>query len=192
MDKLDPKTTALIVIDLQKPIVAMALAPHAGPDVVKRSSDIARALRAGGGVVVHVRVKFHDLLDALQKPADEPSMARTMGSLPPDFFEFAADLSVEESDLQIVKRQWGAVYGTDLDLQLRRRGITTVIMCGVATNFGVESTARDLWERNYAMVFPEDAISSRSEELHRFPVQHVFPRLGRVVSTADVLSALSG
>ena len=80
MDKLDPKTTALVVIDLQKPIVAMALAPHSGPDVVKRSSDIARALRAGGGVVVQVRVKFHDLLDALQKPADEPSMARTMSA----------------------------------------------------------------------------------------------------------------
>jgi nicotinamidase-related amidase len=190
MDQLDPKTTALVVIDLQKPIVAMPLAPHSGPDVVKRTSDLARAVRAGGGMVAQVRVRFHDGKEALNQPSDEPSMSRSMASLPADFFEFAPDLSVEDADLQIVKKQWGAVYGTDLDLQLRRRGVTTVILCGVATNFGVESTARDLWELNYALVFAEDAISSRSEELHRFPIQHIFPRLGRVASTADVLTAL--
>jgi nicotinamidase-related amidase len=186
---LDPRTTALVVIDLQKPVVAMADQPHSGADVVKRSSDLARAVRAGGGVVAQVRVKFHDFKDAPQKLADEP-MARALSSLPDNWFEFADGLSVEPSDLQIVKRQWGAVYGTDLDLQLRRRGIDTVIMCGIATNFGVESTARDLWERNYAMVFPEDAMTSRSVELHRFPVQYIFPRLGRVRSTAEVLGAL--
>ena len=77
-----------------------------------------------------------------------------------------------------------------LDLQLRRRGVRTVILGGISTNFGVESTARDLWERNYALVFAEDAMASRTPEMHRFPVEHIFPRIGLVRSTDDVLGAL--
>jgi nicotinamidase-related amidase len=91
----------------------------------------------------------------------------------------------------ITKRQWGAFYGTELDLQLRRRGIRTIVIGGIATNFGVESTARDAFERGYEQVFAEDAMSSVSAEAHRFAVSVVFPRIGRVRSTDEILQALA-
>ena len=90
----------------------------------------------------------------------------------------------------MTKRQWGAFYGTDLDLQLRRRGVKTIVLCGIATNFGVESTARDAWERNYEIIFAEDAMSSMEAESHHFAITRIFPRLGRVRSTEQVLAEL--
>jgi nicotinamidase-related amidase len=91
----------------------------------------------------------------------------------------------------VVKRQWGAFYGTDLDLQLRRRGVQTIVLTGIATNFGVESTARDAWERSYALVFAEDAMSALSEAAHRFAVETIFPRLGRIRPTAEIFTAMA-
>ena len=96
----------------------------------------------------------------------------------------------EGKDLLITKRQWGAFYGTELDQLLRRRGVKTLVMAGIATNFGVESTARAGFDRGYAMVFAEDAMTSMSAEMHGFSVQHVFPIMGRVRTAAEVAEAL--
>ena len=190
MDRLNPLSAALVVIDLQKGIASRQVEPHASEKVIERCSVLAKKLRAGGGLVVQVRVDFaRDYADALRQPVDQ-SFVRPEGGLPPDWSEFAPGLDVASSDLMIFKKQWGAVYGTELDLQLRRRGITTVIIGGIATNFGVESTARDLWERGYAMVFAEDAMATHSEAMHRFPVEFIFPRLGRVRSTDEILAAI--
>lgn len=185
---LEPRTTAFVVIDLQSAIVAMSGA-H-GPPAVKNCQAIADALRLAGGFVVWVRVGFApDFSDALTHAADQPA-ARPEGGLPPEWMEFDPSLTIDAADHQVTKHQWGAVYGTDLELQLRRRGVKTVIMGGISTNFGVESTARDLWELNYGLVFAEDAMASRTPEMHRFPVENIFPRMGLVRSTAEVLGAL--
>jgi nicotinamidase-related amidase len=90
----------------------------------------------------------------------------------------------------IFKRKWGAFYGTDLDLQLRRRGLKTIVLCGIATEFGVESTARDAYERGYEQVFAEDAMTGRSAESHANSITHIFPRMGRVRSTEEIVAAL--
>jgi nicotinamidase-related amidase len=110
--------------------------------------------------------------------------------IPKEYSELVPEVRQAPADIDIVKKQWGAFYGTQLDLQLRRRGIRTIVIGGIATNFGVESTARDAWERSYALVFVEDAMASFSEEWHRFSVDNIFPRLGRIRSTAEVLSAI--
>lgn len=73
---------------------------------------------------------------------------------------------------------------------LRRRGVRTIVLCGIATNFGVESTARDAWERNYEIVFVEDAMSGLDADAHAFAIAKIFPRLGRIRSTEIVLSSL--
>ena len=185
---LDPPTTAFVIIDLQSAIVAMS-GPY-GPPAVKNCQAIADALRLAGGYVIWVRVGFApDFSDALTHAADQPA-ARPEGGLPPEWMEFDPTLTIDAADHLVTKHQWGAVYGTDLELQLRRRGIRTVIMGGISTNFGVESTARDLWELNYGLVFAEDAMASRTPEMHRFPVENIFPRMGLVRSTAEVLGAL--
>jgi nicotinamidase-related amidase len=110
--------------------------------------------------------------------------------LPPNWADIVPELGPQPGDVVITKRQWGAFYGTDLELQLRRRGITTIVLGGIATNFGVESTARDAWERNYELILVEDAMTSLAPDAHALALKVVFPRLGRVRSTADVLAAL--
>lgn len=185
---LDARTTALIVIDLQKGIVARNAAPHTSSDVVARSARLAEGFRAAGAPVVLVHVVYaRDRSDALKQPVDAPNSTAV---LPPDWSDFVPELGPREGDVIITKRQWGAFYGTDLDLQLRRRGVHTIVLCGIATNFGVESTARDAWERSYEIIFAEDATSGLDADAHAFAIAKIFPRLGRIRSTDEVLSSL--
>ena len=90
------------------------------------------------------------------------------------------------TDIRVTKHQWGAFHGTDLDDQLRRRGITTIVLGGVSTNFGVESTARQGWERGYAIVIAEDATASSTPEMHAFSIEKILPRISRVAKAADI------
>jgi nicotinamidase-related amidase len=115
---------------------------------------------------------------------------RGTAALPPDWSDLLPELGISPSDTVILKRQWGAFYGTDLDLQLRRRGLTTIILCGIATEFGVESTARDAYERGYELVFAEDAMTGRTAESHGNAITRIFPRLGRVRRTEEIAAAL--
>jgi len=188
MERLDPRTTALVLIDLQKGIASYAGGPHAAADVLARAGALAGRFRERGAPVVLVRVGWSaDGGDALRQPVDAPSPAR---ALPPDWMEYADELGAGARDIHIVKRQWGAFHGTELDLQLRRRGIATIVLGGIATNIGVESTARAAWEHGYAVVFAEDAMSATDADMHRFAVERIFPRLGRVRTTAAVLDML--
>jgi nicotinamidase-related amidase len=185
---LPPPTTALVVIDLQRGIVARQCGPHAAADVVARSARLADAFRGAGATVVLVNVAFAaDRRDMLTPPVDSPNPP---AQLPPDWSQLVPEIGPREGDLLITKHQWGAFYGTELDLQLRRRGVRTIVLCGIATNFGVESTARDGWERGYALVFAEDAMTGLAAEAHQFAIGTIFPRLGRVRSTETVLAAL--
>jgi nicotinamidase-related amidase len=180
--------TALVVIDLQKGIVGRELAPHSAQDVVARCATLADALRAAGGTVALVHVSFGaDRNDALTTPVDQ---SFSSASFPPGWDELVPEMTPKEGDLVVTKRQWGAFYGTDLEMRLRRRHIDTIVIGGIATNFGVESTARDAWEHGFAVIFAEDAMSSMEASAHEFAVKNIFPRLGRVRSTADVLGAL--
>ncbi|MGA2440219.1 MAG: hydrolase [Tepidisphaeraceae bacterium] len=188
---LDPKSTALVLIDLQQGIVGMPTAPHQAAVVVANAVRLAERFRALSATVVLVRVGFSpDGQDALGNPVDAPFTVRP-GQRPPNWSELVGELGPRSGDLVITKHQWGAFYGTELDLQLRRRGIRTIVIGGIATNFGVESTARDAWERNYALVLAEDATAAMSAEAHAFAISTIFPRLGRIRSTADILAALN-
>jgi nicotinamidase-related amidase len=110
--------------------------------------------------------------------------------MPPDWMEFVPELDRQPGDLAILKRQWGAFYGTDLDLQLRRRALTTIVLCGIATEFGVESTARDAYEHCYELIFAADAMTGMTAESHANSIERIFPRLGRVRSTDQIVAAL--
>ncbi|HEX3626251.1 MAG TPA: hydrolase [Verrucomicrobiae bacterium] len=191
MEKLDlsPAQTALVAIDLQNLVVSFSTQPHEAKKVVERTAQIASALRAKGGFIVWVRVAFSaDGKDRLQPACDQPwTPPREM---PANASELTSALSVQPSDHVITKRQWGAFYGTDLDLQLRRRKLTTIILTGIATNIGVESTARAAFESGYEQIFVEDAMAALSAAQHEHTVTHIFPRIGRVRSTADVIAAI--
>jgi nicotinamidase-related amidase len=181
---LDPKTTALVLIDLEHGIVAMNLAPYSSVEVVSRCAGLAKSFRQKGGTVVFVRVLIPEML---QLPVDTPLMR---GAPPPNATEFVPEAGVQPKDLIVKKRSWGAFYGTDLEQHLRRRGIRTIVIGGIATNFGVESTARAAFDQGYEVVFAEDAMSSVSAEVHEFPIKNVFPMMGRVRSVEQIVKAL--
>jgi len=186
--QLDPSKTALVLIDLQRGIIAFPAEPRATAEVIANAVRLADSFRAAGAAVVLVHVAIGpDGGDRLRAQVDEP---QPMRQLPTDFAEIVAELGPKEGDIVVTKRQWGAFYGTDLDLQLRRRGITTIVLGGIATNHGVESTARDGYERGYQLVLVEDAMSARSASDHAFAFDRIFPRIGRVCRTADVIAAL--
>jgi nicotinamidase-related amidase len=183
------ETTALVVIDLQKGIVGRPAEPHAAADVVANAARLANAMREKGGFVVLVNVSFGpNRSDALHPVSDDPGWGST--SLPPDWADIVTEMGPRPGDHLVTKKQWGAFYGTDLELQLRRRNIRTLILCGISTCFGVESTARDAYEHGFEQVFVEDAMASRSADEHAHTVTRIFPRIGRVRSTAEALAAL--
>ncbi|MGH7655222.1 MAG: hydrolase [Gemmatimonadaceae bacterium] len=186
--KLDPKSTALVLIDLQKGITSHTTAPYTGPEVIANGVRLAERFRAAGATIVLVRVNFAaDGSDRLQTPTDSQFPSAPPA---PDWADIVPELGPKAGDIVVTKRQWGAFYGTDLELHLRRRGIQTIVIGGISTNFGVESTARDAWERAYAMVFAEDAMAAMSADAHAFAVTNIFPRMGRVRSTGEILKSL--
>jgi len=182
---LDPKTTALVLIDLQNGITARQLAPHASQDVIRNSIRIADSLREKGGTIVFVHVLLNE---TLQLPVDSPT-PRPSTPPPPQASELVPEIKLQPGDHIVTKRQWGAFYGTNLEQHLRRRAIRTIILGGIATNFGVESTARAAFDRAFELVFAEDAMSSVSAEAHNFATKNIFPRMGRARSTEQILAA---
>jgi nicotinamidase-related amidase len=185
--QLDPQKTALVLIDLQNGILGMTPAPHSADKVVGNSVKLANAFRAKGAPVVYVRV---DLNDFLKLPVDQP---HNMGDkpLPPVASEIAPSAGFQPGDILVTKRHWGAFAGTDLEQQLKSRGIDTVVLTGISTDVGVESTARQGTGLGFAFVLVEDACSAQSAEHHRFAFENIFPRLTRVRTTDEVLAALA-
>ena len=188
MLELNTSRTALVVIDLQEGILPFAGGPHSAQDVVARSAKLAEKFREHNAPVIMVRVGWSkDFAEALKQPVD----AQAGGiALPENWWVYPQALGKKESDIEITKRQWGAFYGTDLELQLRRRGIDTIVLCGISTNIGVESTARNAWELGFNLVIAEDACSAASQEQHQGSMTNIFPRIGRVRSTEEILAVL--
>jgi nicotinamidase-related amidase len=188
MEKLDPRRTALVLIDLQKGILPFAGGPHSATDVLSKASSLVQRFHSLNAPVALVRVGWSaDGGDAPHQLVDRPMPSQ---GFPADWWEFPEALGVAESDIRIIKRQWGAFYGSELELQLRRRGVEHIVLGGIATNIGVESTARNAWELGFGLVLAEDAMSGASGEHHAFAVENIFPRLGRVRSTAQILDML--
>jgi nicotinamidase-related amidase len=185
--QLDPKKTALVLIDLQNGVVGMNPVPHTAAQVVENSRKLGEAFRVHGAPVVYVRVDHNDFM---KLPVDQP---HNMGDkpLPPVASEIAASAGFRPGDILITKRHWGAFAGTDLEQQLKSRGVDTVVLSGISTNAGVESTARQGTGLGFAFVLVEDACSSQNAEHHRFAFENIFPRLTRVRSTDEVLAALA-
>ncbi|HMF77263.1 MAG TPA: isochorismatase family protein [Bryobacteraceae bacterium] len=188
MISIDPKTTALVLIDLQHATVGMPLVPHSGTDVARRGARLATAFRGQKAPVVFVRAEISEFL---RLPVDAPIRHPNAPPPPPIASQLVPEADYQTGDLLVTKRSWGAFYSTELDQQLRRRGIRTIVLGGIATNFGVESTARAAFDRGYEVIFAEDAMTSISAEAHGFAVQNIFPRMGRVRKTEELLEALA-
>jgi nicotinamidase-related amidase len=185
---LDPATTALVLIDLQRGIAAGQTAPNASSDVITRAARLAGACRRRGALVVLVRVDPGPNGALFPRPqADQPRPPMT---ITPEWTELVPELGREPTDVVVTKHQPNAFYGTDLEVQLARRGIRTIILGGISTNVGVEATARAAHERGFEQVFVPDVMAAREADLHEHSVRRIFPTLGRVRSLDAVLAAL--
>jgi len=172
---------ALIVIDLQKGIVGLPTV-HPAEDIVDRSAQLAHAFRERGLPVVLVNVSG--------AAPGRTDVGPRKFSFPPDWTELVPELDAQPSDLLITKQRVGAFLGTSLDQLLRQRGVTQIFMTGVATSFGVESTARSAFDLGYNVVFVVDAMTDRDAEAHRYCTEKLFPRIGETTNTEEVLKTL--
>ncbi|WP_405832985.1 isochorismatase family protein [Streptomyces sp. NBC_00105] len=178
--------TALVLIDLQTGILGMPIARPA-PEILKKGIALAEAFRAHRLPVVLVKVAWSpDGGDLPTANVDRPGPA---AAPPPAFSEIPAELAAL-GDAVVTKRHWGAFTGTELDLQLRRRGIHRIVLAGISTSAGVESTARTAWELSYDLVFAEDATADTDPDSHAHTFGKIFPRIGKVSSTDEVIAAL--
>ncbi|MFJ6103497.1 isochorismatase family protein [Streptomyces sp. NPDC092359] len=169
MPALDPARTALVLVDLMERIVALPLAPRPGTDVLAAATRLADTFRAAGAPVVHIRVERPNADAAAQPPGSE---------LVPGLVHYGEPV--------VVKRTLGGFHATGLHELLTGLGATTLVLGGVATNLGVESTARAAADLGYGLVFAEDAMSALTADEHRASVDLDFPRLGTVAAVSAI------
>ncbi|MGO9167586.1 MAG: isochorismatase family protein [Candidatus Sulfotelmatobacter sp.] len=178
--KLDT-TAALVVIDLQKGIVGMPTVHPAG-EVIGRVARLARAFRERGLPVV--------LVNVAGRAPGRTDAGFPKFSFPPDWSELVPELEQHASNHLVTKQRWGAFLGTTLDDYLRQRGVTQIVLTGIATSIGVESTARSAYDLGYNVALVVDAMTDRDADAHRHSVEKIFPRLGETDTTANVLKLL--
>ena len=177
---LDPRT-ALVVIDLQKGLAAY---PTNQPlaDVAEKAAALAAAFRRHGQPVVLVNVT-----GVAPGRTEQPRAPR---SFPADFAEFLPVLDQQPADHVVSKRTWGAFMNTDLDAWLKGQGVTQVVIVGVATSVGVESTARQAYEHGYNVALAVDAMADMSAEAHAHSIAAIFPKLGETGTSQAVIGLL--
>ena len=178
---LDQKT-ALIVVDLQKGIVGFSTA-HPTADVVKNASTLAAAFRCHELPVVLVNV-------AGAAPG-RTEQARRSGAFPADWTEFVPELNRQPQDHVVTKRTWGAFMNTDLDVYLKGFGVTQVVIAGISTSSGVESTARQAYEHGFNVALAIDAMTDMNADTHTNSITRIFPKLGETGTTQDIVDLIN-
>src|SRR3984957_17153522 len=184
---LDP-ATALVLIDLQDGITALPTA-HPSGEIVKRCAQLADAFRVNDKLVIATKVAFaRDGGDVIKTRTAE---SRTDLKPVPDYGELRTEVGLSDRDIVVTKHGWSAFYGTELDLELRRQKITGIVLAGISTSIGVESTAREANERSYELTIVTDAITDTDEGAHLNSLRAIFPRIAELATTEEVLTALA-
>lgn len=179
---LDP-VTALIVVDLQKGIAAYPLV-HPLPGILQSTRELIDAFRESNLPVVLVNV-------AGRAPGRTEQGPRGSQTSTEGWTELLPELGRHSTDILVTKNSWGAFATTDLEAQLKEKGVTQVVVTGVATSVGVEATARQAYEQGFHVTFALDAMTDVRQEAHAYSIANVFPRLGETGSTQEILSLLA-
>jgi len=178
---LDPYT-ALIVIDLQKGLIGSPVSHPIGK-VVERARALADSFRARGQPVVLVNV-------AGGAPGRTEQARHYASPLPEGFTDFVPELDQQPDDIVVTKRTWGAFASTDLEAQLKARGVTQVVIAGVATGTGVEATARQAYEQGFNVTLALDAMTDTRPGAHDYSIRNVFPRLGETGTSQEIIDLM--
>ena len=173
--------TALIIVDLQKGIVGLP-AVHPIDGVIERARSLAGAFRECGLPVVLVNV-----VGGAPGRTEQP---RQTGSRPDGWTDLIPELNQQPGDIAVTKQTWGAFASTDLEAQLKARGVTQVVIVGVATGTGVEATARQAYEAGFNVTLAIDAMTDMRAEAHDYSIRNVFPRLGETGTGKEIIDLL--
>jgi nicotinamidase-related amidase len=174
--------TALIVVDLQKGIVSGDFIHPIG-GIVDRTRKLIDAFRANNLPIVLVNV-------AGRAPGRTEQGPRSSMLLAENWTDLLRELNRQPGDIVVTKRSWGAFATTDLEQQLHARGVTQVVVTGVATSVGVEATARQAYEQGFNVTLAIDAMTDLRQEAHQYSVSNVFPRLGETGSTKEIVALI--
>lgn len=189
LKNLDLARTALVVIDLQKGIMGTGeLKPYSAAEVLEKNNQLAESFKNTAGWITLVNVD-----PTTMQLLNKESSGKAYANIPVEFSEYVmpiAEDEIAENVIKVTKHNPGAFFGTDLDLQLRRRGIDTIILTGVATANGVYATALDAYQHGYKVIVVEDACADRDGELHQIFFDKLFVKLGEIASTKEILSAI--
>jgi len=180
---LDP-STALIVIDLQKGIIHGDFIHPIG-EIIDRTRALIDVFRQKNLPVVLVNVTARPPGRTEQGPRSNISFSEGWADLLPQ-------LDPQSSDIVVTKRGWGAFATTDLEAQLKARGVTQVVVTGVVTSGGVEVTACQAYEQGFNVTFAIDAMTDLQEETHEYSVRRVFPRVGETGAAQEIISLMEG
>lgn len=185
---LDP-ATALIVVDLQGGVIGIpiTLEPSAA-SVVERSVELLDAFRGHGLPVVLVNVDARAPGRTERSAAGGSGMAAAPAGGGADL---VPELKAQPSDLRVTKKTWGAFHGTGLAEQLRELGVTQVVIAGISTTSGVESTARQAYEHGFHVTLATDAMTDFSPVAHANSIAEIFPKLGETGTTAEIVDLLA-
>ena len=178
---LDPKI-ALVVIDLQKGIVSLPTA-HPTTEVVKHARGLANAFRRHGLPVVLVNVDGG--------APGRAEQTRSTRDFPAGWTDLVPELNQQPTDHTVTKQTWGAFTNTGLEKHLKDLGVTQVVIAGVATSVGVESTARHAHEYGFHVTLAVDAMTDMHAEAHHNSITHIFPRLGETGTTQEIIELLN-
>ncbi len=177
--RLDPDT-ALILIDLQRGIVALPVV-HPVAGIIAQANKLAAAFRRHQLPVILVNIT-----------GTAPGRTETpkMKDITPEWSELVTDLMRGAHDYTISKQTWGAFTGTGLETLLRRLGISQLVIAGIDTSIGVESTARCAHELGFNVTLAVDAMTDRSLEAHENSIGRIFPRLGETGTSSEIIGLL--
>jgi nicotinamidase-related amidase len=175
---LDP-ATALIVIDLQKGVVSLPTV-HPAQEVIQKAGALADAFRRAGLPVVLVNVTAGAPGRTEQPPPG--------GQRPAGWTDLVPELNRQPQDHIVSKQTWGAFTRTDLEQHLRNLSVTQVVIAGISTSIGVESTARQAYEFGFNVTLAIDAMTDLRAEAHANSVARIFPRLGETGTTAEIIA----
>jgi nicotinamidase-related amidase len=173
---------ALVALDFQVATAALPSSPHPVSELVERTAALAVKFREQGLPVVWVTVGG-GVRGRTQAPAAH-------GDLPDNWSDLLPELGRHPADHELTKYAWGAFHDDRLEKLLTGLGVEQVVLTGVTTSFAVESTARAAFERNYHVVVVSDAIGDLDADAHDNSVRRIFPNLGEVATTAEVLAKL--
>jgi nicotinamidase-related amidase len=185
---IDPKTSALLVMDFQKAVVEMV--PTESDALLARTAQLIEACRKAGTKVIYVVVGFRAGYPEVSPRNQSFGPIRESGR----FSEGSAGTEVHPAvapkagEVVVTKHRVSAFAGTDLEMILRANGIETLVLCGIATSGVVLSTVRHAADADYKLVVVEDCCADRDAEVHGVLTEKVFPRQA-TVTTAQAVGA---